>query len=124
MFTSTKSSTSDIGKCLEGVETKVTTEMNELLLMKLIEIEVKEPLMQMGPLKSPGFDGFNADFYQSFWPIVKEDVSSVVFKFLNEGSFDSAINHTHVLSIPKIKNPTKPSDFRPISLYNVFYKLV
>lgn len=98
--------------------------MNELLLMKFIEIEVKEALMQMGPLKSPRSDGFNTGFCQSFWPIVGEDVSSAVLKFLNEGSFDSAINHTHVLLIPKIKNPTKPSDFRPISLYNVFYKLV
>jgi hypothetical protein len=37
-----------------------------------------------------------------------------------EGSF----NATDIVLIPKTKNPRSVSDFRPISLYNVFYKLI
>lgn len=53
-----------------------------------------------------------------------DEVTSVVLKFLNECIFDSGINFTFIVLIPKIKNPTKASDFRLINLCNVVYELV
>ena len=34
------------------------------------------------------------------------------------------INHTFIALIPKVNNPEKVSNFRPISLYNVIYKII
>ena len=49
---------------------------------------------------------------------------SAILEFLNNGHMLLALNHTHIVLIPKIKNPAKMSDFRPISLCNVIYKII
>lgn len=78
-------------------------------------------LKQMMPMKSPDPNEFNACFYQSYWYIMGDEVNSVVLKFINEGIFDSCINHTYIVHIPKIKSTIKAFDFRHVSLCNVIY---
>ena len=66
--------------------------------------EIREALFQMGPTKGPGPDGMNALFYKKFWPIVGDSVVSAVLEFLNNGHMLPALNHTHIVLIPKINN--------------------
>lgn len=66
----------------------------------------------------------NALFYQKFWNIVGDDVVVTVLVFLNSGNMDPDVNYTHIIIIPKIKSPEKMSDYRPISLCNVIYKII
>ena len=49
---------------------------------------------------------------------------SAVLEFLNNGHMLLALNHTHIVLISKINNPVKMSDFRPISLCNIIYKII
>lgn len=51
-------------------------------------------------------------------------VTSMILGILNNGEDIGAINHTFISLIPKVKKPNVVKEFRPISLYNVVYKLV
>ncbi|XP_042974644.1 uncharacterized protein LOC122306276 [Carya illinoinensis] len=73
---------------------------------------------------APSPDGFPALFYQSHWEVVGEDVTKAVLEILNEGGEIAPINNTFIFLIPKIKDPQKVLEFRPISLCNVIYKVV
>ena len=66
----------------------------------------------------------NAFFYQKFWHIVGDDVTTAVLDFLNSGQLLKSVNYTHISLIPKIKSPDHMTQFRPISLCNVLYKLI
>lgn len=114
----------DMEEVLNAIETCVTPEMNELLLKPYTSMEIGEALSQMHPLKSPGPDGMPALFFQKCWDFIKHDISSIILNILNHGDSPSALNSTHICLIPKKKNPITPTDFRPISLCNVSYKII
>ncbi|KAM2242622.1 hypothetical protein EV1_009536 [Malus domestica] len=78
----------------------------------------------MHPTKSPGPDGFNAGFFQHHWEIVGGVVLGMVKSFFCSRRMLQDLNHTNIVLIPKIENPMKMSQFRPISLCNVVYKLI
>ena len=55
---------------------------------------------------------------------MKEEVCYVVMNCLNVGTIPQKLNMTHITLIPKSKNPMNVTDFGPISLCNVLYKLI
>ncbi|XP_074270970.1 uncharacterized protein LOC141594882 [Silene latifolia] len=78
----------------------------------------------MGYLKAPGPDGFQALFYQKQWSIIQHHVYDMVLKALEGKDFPEGLNDTHIVLIPKVSGPEHMSQFRPISLCNVAYKIV
>ena len=52
------------------------------------------------------------------------DVTEAVLSILNFGHILNKINFTHILLIPKIKDPQHMVDYRPISLSNVVSRIV
>jgi hypothetical protein len=98
--------------------------MNESLLAEVTLEEISEALQQMSPLKAPGPDGFSTCFYQQNWGLIHKEVCVAIIHFFNSGMLDPRINSTHIALIPKISNPGNVSEFRPISLCNVIYKLL
>ncbi|KAH9656688.1 reverse transcriptase domain-containing protein [Citrus sinensis] len=86
--------------------------------------EVLEALSQMCPTKAPGLDGLPAVFYQKHWHTVKEGVLTSCLHILNSQGTIGPLNHTYIALIPKIGKPRKVTDFRPISLCNVSYRIV
>ena len=70
--------------------------------------------------KSPGPDGFSAQFYQTF----KEDLIPVLHKQFHkieaEGTLPNSFYEATITLIPKPqKNPTKIKNFRTMALMNI-----
>ena len=80
-------------------------------------------LKQMYPLKAPGLDGMPPLFFQHFWPKISNVVTVIVLDFLNLGISPPKFNETHIVLIPKCKEPKKITEYRPISLCSVVYKI-
>ena len=78
----------------------------------------------MAPLKAPGSEGLLPLFFQTYWTDIGMDVSQAVLSCLNSRSILRSINHTFITLIPKVHNPERVSNFRPISLCNVIYKII
>ena len=98
--------------------------MQQTLSSEYTADEIKAALFQMGLTKAPGPDGMNAFFYQKFWHIIGGNVVSAVIEFLNSSYMPPSFNHTFIVLIPKIKNPVKVFDFRPITFVMSFIKLL
>ena len=81
-------------------------------------------LKQMAHLKALGPDGMPPLFFQKYWKVVSPEVTQGVLSCLNLGHILNAINHTFITLIPKVKTPERITEFRPISLCNVTYKLI
>ena len=108
----------------EAVMPSVSLEMNEQILKPFTREEVEVALHQMEPITAPGPDGMPPLFYHSFWNLIGNDISSAVLDCLNNCNIPKEINHTNITLIPKVKSPEFITDFHPISLCNVVYKLV
>ena len=84
--------------------------------------EIKQALFSIPDFKSPGPDGFNSGFYKASWKYTCTMVCSAIQEFFSKGVMPSFYGETKLVMLPKIINPEKASDFRPISCCNVVYK--
>lgn len=107
----------------QHVPRKVTEGMNDVLTDEYSYEDVRKVVFMMHLSKSPGPDGFTAGFYQRHWELIGHDISTAVLAFLNGGEISAVVNSTILVLIPKVRNPQELTQFRPISLCNVLYKI-
>lgn len=124
IFTTSSPSPTQLNAALEAVPVKVSGEMNNQLDQLFTKEEIAEALAQMCPTKAPGLDGLPAAFFQKHWSSVNEGVVSTCLHILNEGGNLTLLNHTFIALVPKVSKPRKVTEFRPINLCNVIYRIV
>jgi hypothetical protein len=86
--------------------------------------ELKEAVFGMEPNKAAGPDGFNAEFYQRFWDLLKFDLLILLNKFHEKSLNIDNFNHGVVTLVPKGVDADRIQKYRPICLLNVVYKII
>lgn len=69
-------------------------------------------------------DGFPTLFYQKYWHILGTKVTVFYLSVLRGGTAMDSINQTHIVLIPKVSKPESITQFRPINLSTVLYKII
>jgi hypothetical protein len=75
-------------------------------------------------LESPDLDGIPLGFIKDFWSNLKNDIMWFVSEFHCNDRLSKGINNTFIALIPKIDNPHRLNDFRPIALVGCLYKIL
>ena len=120
----TTSNLCEIDSILQQVQRNITEEMNTPLGREFTREEVDLALSQMASLKAPGPNGMPPIFFQHYWKDIGSDVAAVVLSCLNTAHIPAGINHAYLTLIPKVKSPKHVTEFRPIALCNIVYKLI
>lgn len=85
--------------------------------------EAYTALSGMAKAKSPGSDGFPAEFYLAFWDVLGSDLVEVFNASFDSGSLPLSQRGALISLIFKKGNRLEHKNWRPISLLNVDYKL-
>ena len=113
-----------MAELISKVQPRATSAMRAILEAEVTREEVKAALDHIGDLKAPGPDGMPSIVYKKHWYFMADKVVQEVLSVLNGGPMPEGWNDTTLVLIPKVKNPSRIKDLRPISLCNVIYKLV
>ncbi|XP_074318501.1 uncharacterized protein LOC141655315 [Silene latifolia] len=91
---------------------------------EVTEGDIRKALFSMGSHKSPGQDGFSAQFYKTNWGIIKSDFCSAIQEFFKKGTMPKQANTTLLALIPKKQVVNTVMDYRPIACCTVLYKTI
>lgn len=77
----------------------------------------------MSLMKASGKNGLPTIFYQKYWENISLSITNCCLNVLNNGGLVKEFNSTILTLIPKTQSPKVVSDYRPISLFSVLYKI-
>ena len=102
---------------------KLNQEEIENLNRPIASTEIETVIRNLPTNKSPGHNGFTAEFYQKF----REELTPILLKLFQkiaeEGKLPNSLYEATITLIPKLdKDATKKENYRPISLMNIEQK--
>ena len=116
----------EIDKFLEKYNfPKLNQEELENLNRPITGTEIDTAIRNLPTNKSPGPDGFTAEFYQKF----REELTPILLKLFQKiaeaGKLPNSFYEATITLIPKAdKDATKKENYRPISLMNIAAKIL
>lgn len=86
--------------------------------------EIQEAVFQIPRTRAPRPDGFSGSFYQDHWEVVGKDVINMIKALWHSGKLLRKLNHTNLVLIQKVSCPKNLSQYHPIVVCNVSYKVL
>jgi hypothetical protein len=102
----------------------IGVEENAVLTAEFSEEEIRKAVWECESSKCPGPDGINFGFIKEFWDVIKVDFQRFISEFHTNGRITRGANSAFITLIPKVENPVKLNEFRPISLIGCMYKVL
>ncbi|PKU76567.1 hypothetical protein MA16_Dca001171 [Dendrobium catenatum] len=93
-------------------------------IFPVLDDEIKKAVFKGSSNSSPGPDGFNFHFYKSAWHIIGPTVCKAIRSFFHKCYMPNGVKATALVIVPKTKNATTVSEYRPIALCNTIYKII
>lgn len=110
---------------LESINMAEITPLEAMRLEEPFDIqEISMALEQMDPGKAPGPDGFNAKYIKFMWSAIQQDIQIIFNEFHLSSKLPGGLNSSFMTLIPKVFQPSKVQDYRPISLINCTMKIL
>ncbi|GKU98552.1 hypothetical protein SLEP1_g11544 [Rubroshorea leprosula] len=103
---------------------QLTGEDNDILTSPFTEEEIKIAVGECDSMKAPGPNGFNFRFVKAEWDVIKADVVRFLQEFQANGKLVRGLNTSFVVLVPKVENPVRIEEYRPISLVGAMYKIL
>ncbi|XP_062093515.1 uncharacterized protein LOC133799518 [Humulus lupulus] len=102
--------------------TKLSVEQQLYLLKPFSVKEIRAAMFSIPSTKSPGPDGYGSGFFKSMWKDIGQDICSAIIHGFSTGQFPKELHETTLSLIPKVSNPARASDYRPIACCSTLYK--
>ena len=96
------------------------SKLNQEEIENLNRLTTSTEIKNLSTNKSPGPDGFTAEFYQKFIEELTPILLKLFQKIAEEGKLPNSFSEATITLIPKPdKDATKKENYRPISLMNI-----
>ena len=105
--------------------TQLTQEEKDYLDLPLTKEEIDKALSQQKSNKSPGLDGYSAEFFKKFWPQLGHYFMECLNECFLTGNLTCSQSQGLITCLPKTgKARNLLKNWRPISLLNTTYKII
>jgi len=74
--------------------------------------------------KAPGANGISHDLFKTMWETIKDDLLEIINHMYIDGKISDNQKHGLIICVPKKPRPTRPEDFRHLTLLSADLKLM
>jgi len=124
LFSSESCNLNEAKNLLKNVDSKLDENDNLILDSPISFEECENVLKEMKNGKSPGSDGITAEFYKQYWPVIGSQFLEVINEIYSTNSLCDTQKRGVLTLLHKKGERELLSNWRPITLLNVDYKII